>query len=84
MRNPSTLYRNGRVYSPADPGATALLVRGEAIEWLGLVLGGVSAGTASILTESLAKRCASASRSAPRSIRPTMTRPLDAPAARYC
>lgn len=30
-----TLYRNGRVYSPADPFATALLVDGATIAWLG-------------------------------------------------
>ena len=32
---PATLYRNGRVHSPADPQATALLVRDGAIAWLG-------------------------------------------------
>ncbi|WP_345627279.1 amidohydrolase [Rugosimonospora acidiphila] len=32
---PSTLYRNGRVYSPADPRATAVLVRDGRIAWLG-------------------------------------------------
>lgn len=31
----STLYRGGVVYSPADPRATALLVRDGAIAWLG-------------------------------------------------
>jgi predicted amidohydrolase YtcJ len=31
----ATLYRGGRVYSPADPTATALLVRDGAIAWLG-------------------------------------------------
>lgn len=31
----ATLYRGGRVYSPADPHATALLVEGERIAWLG-------------------------------------------------
>ncbi|HEX6500497.1 MAG TPA: amidohydrolase [Micromonosporaceae bacterium] len=31
----STLYRNGQVYSPAAPGATALLVRGATIAWVG-------------------------------------------------
>ncbi|MFC0531918.1 amidohydrolase [Phytohabitans kaempferiae] len=31
----STLYRNGTVYSPADPTATALLVRDGAVAWLG-------------------------------------------------
>jgi predicted amidohydrolase YtcJ len=35
MKTPSTLYRDGRVYSPADPQATALLVRDGAIAWLG-------------------------------------------------
>lgn len=30
-----TLYRNGRVYSPAAPTATALLVDGDRIAWLG-------------------------------------------------
>jgi predicted amidohydrolase YtcJ len=35
MSAPSTLYRGGHVYSPADPTATALLVRGDRIEWLG-------------------------------------------------
>jgi predicted amidohydrolase YtcJ len=32
---PATLYRSGRVYSPADPRAIALLVRDGRIEWLG-------------------------------------------------
>jgi predicted amidohydrolase YtcJ len=32
---PATLYRNGRVHSPADPRATALLVRDGAGAWLG-------------------------------------------------
>ncbi|HEX6077761.1 MAG TPA: amidohydrolase family protein [Micromonosporaceae bacterium] len=34
---PSTaiLYRGGRVYSPADPRATALLVDGDRVAWLG-------------------------------------------------
>ena len=32
---PATLYRNGRVHSPADPLATALLVREGRIAWLG-------------------------------------------------
>jgi len=32
---PTTLYRNGRIHSPADPRATALLVRAGRIEWLG-------------------------------------------------
>jgi predicted amidohydrolase YtcJ len=35
MTTPSTLYRDGRVYSAADPQATALLVRDGAIAWLG-------------------------------------------------
>ncbi len=30
-----TLYRGGRIYSPADPHATALLVEGDRIGWLG-------------------------------------------------
>ncbi|HEY3009105.1 MAG TPA: amidohydrolase family protein [Micromonosporaceae bacterium] len=33
---PDTLYRGGQLYSPADPHATALLVRGGQIAWLGL------------------------------------------------
>jgi hypothetical protein len=32
---PTTLYRGGRVYSPADPRATALLVRAGRVAWLG-------------------------------------------------
>jgi len=32
---PVTLYRNGRVHSPADPLATALLVRDGQVTWLG-------------------------------------------------
>ncbi|MBX6354221.1 MAG: amidohydrolase family protein [Micromonosporaceae bacterium] len=32
---PTTLYRGGHVYSTADPSATALLVRGQTIAWLG-------------------------------------------------
>src|SRR4051794_23967113 len=32
---PTTLYRNGRIHSPADPSATALLVRAGRIDWLG-------------------------------------------------
>ncbi|OLB76271.1 MAG: amidohydrolase [Actinobacteria bacterium 13_2_20CM_2_71_6] len=32
---PATLYRTGRVHSPADPQATALLVRDGHIAWLG-------------------------------------------------
>ncbi|MFC6015736.1 amidohydrolase [Plantactinospora solaniradicis] len=35
MTNPSTLYRGGRLYCPADPRATALLVRDGRIAWLG-------------------------------------------------
>jgi hypothetical protein len=31
----STLYRGGHVYSPADPRATAILVDGERVAWLG-------------------------------------------------
>jgi predicted amidohydrolase YtcJ len=31
----TTLYRNGRVYSPADPAATALVVDGGVVSWLG-------------------------------------------------
>ena len=31
----TTLYRNGRIYSPADPRATALLVSQGRIAWLG-------------------------------------------------
>lgn len=35
-RNPvRTLYRGGPVYSPATPGATALLTEGERVTWLG-------------------------------------------------
>ncbi|ROT29575.1 amidohydrolase [Micromonospora sp. HM5-17] len=32
---PSTLYRGGRLYCPAEPRATALLVRGGRIAWVG-------------------------------------------------
>lgn len=32
---PSTLYHGGLVHSPDDPGATAVLVRGGAIAWVG-------------------------------------------------
>ena len=32
---PTTLYRNGRIFCPADPTATALLVRDGRIDWLG-------------------------------------------------
>ncbi|MFS8479860.1 MAG: amidohydrolase family protein [Micromonosporaceae bacterium] len=35
MNGPAILYRNGRVYSPADPRATALLVADGRIAWLG-------------------------------------------------
>ena len=42
---PTTLYRNGRIYSQADPRATALLVRDGRIDWLGVTL----IGTALIL-----------------------------------
>ncbi|MEV6931923.1 amidohydrolase family protein, partial [Dactylosporangium sp. NPDC051485] len=30
-----TLYRGGRVHTPADPSATALLTDGDRITWLG-------------------------------------------------
>ncbi|MGH8828083.1 MAG: hypothetical protein ACRDVZ_10925, partial [Jiangellaceae bacterium] len=30
-----TLYRNGSVYSRADPGATAILVDGDRVAWAG-------------------------------------------------
>jgi len=33
---PTTLYRGGRLYCPADPQATALLVRDGRIAWLGV------------------------------------------------
>jgi predicted amidohydrolase YtcJ len=33
--HPPTLYRNGRVYSAADPRATAMLVRDGSVAWLG-------------------------------------------------
>ena len=36
MTSPSTLYRGGRLYCPADPRATALLVRDGRIAWLGV------------------------------------------------
>lgn len=32
---PSVLYRGGRIYSPADPRATAMVVTGDTITWLG-------------------------------------------------
>ncbi|MEU8263808.1 amidohydrolase [Micromonospora sp. NPDC048999] len=35
MTNPSTLYRGGILHCPADPRATALLVRDGRIAWLG-------------------------------------------------
>jgi predicted amidohydrolase YtcJ len=35
MTAASTLYRNGSVYSPADPTASALLVRDGVIAWVG-------------------------------------------------
>ncbi|HEX2772284.1 MAG TPA: amidohydrolase family protein [Micromonosporaceae bacterium] len=35
MTTPSTLYRGGHLYCPADPAATALLVRDGRIAWLG-------------------------------------------------
>jgi len=35
MTVPTTLFRGGRIYSPADPGATALLMSGDRISWLG-------------------------------------------------
>ncbi|MGK5672117.1 amidohydrolase family protein, partial [Micromonospora sp. URMC 106] len=35
MTNPSTLYRGGVLHCPADPTATALLVRDGRIAWLG-------------------------------------------------
>ena len=31
----TTLYRNGRIWTPVDPAATALLVRGDRIAWVG-------------------------------------------------
>src|SRR2546430_16317209 len=36
---PATLYRTGRGHSPADPHATALLVRDGHIAWLGASAG---------------------------------------------
>ncbi|MEV1333893.1 amidohydrolase family protein [Micromonospora costi] len=36
MTNPSTLYRGGVLHCPADPNATALLVSGGRITWLGV------------------------------------------------
>lgn len=35
MTNPSILYRGGVLHCPADPSATALLVRDGRIAWLG-------------------------------------------------
>ena len=35
MSRKTTLYRGGHVYSPADPTATAMLVVGDRIAWLG-------------------------------------------------
>lgn len=35
MTTPSTLYRGGRIHTPGDPGATALLVTGEQVTWVG-------------------------------------------------
>ncbi len=35
MKTSSVLYRTGRIHSPADPHATALLVTGGLIAWLG-------------------------------------------------
>src|SRR5262249_36677971 len=35
MENAPTLYRDGRLYSAADPQATALLVRDGKIAWIG-------------------------------------------------
>jgi predicted amidohydrolase YtcJ len=32
---PTILYRGGRVHSPADPHASALLVRGDTVGWVG-------------------------------------------------
>src|SRR5690625_2339373 len=31
----TTLYRNGRIYSPVDPFATAMLVEDDRIVWIG-------------------------------------------------
>jgi len=36
-RMAATLYRGGRIYSPADPRASALLVDGDRIAWLGAI-----------------------------------------------
>jgi hypothetical protein len=35
MSEPTTLYRGGRVHSPSDPRATALLVTGPEVAWVG-------------------------------------------------
>jgi predicted amidohydrolase YtcJ len=35
QRGQVTLYRNGSVYSPADPYATAMLVEGGTVAWIG-------------------------------------------------
>jgi len=37
MDTPAVLYRNGRIFSPAAPVATALLVAGGTVAWLGAV-----------------------------------------------
>lgn len=34
-RAATTLYRGGSVYSPADPFATAMLVSGDTVAWVG-------------------------------------------------
>lgn len=41
----STLYRGGNIYSPADPTATALLVRDATIDWVGADAGAPAADT---------------------------------------
>ncbi|BCL17734.1 amidohydrolase [Micromonospora sagamiensis] len=43
MTNPSTLYRGGVLHCPADPGASALLVRDGRIAWLGSAVDAPSA-----------------------------------------
>ncbi|HEY8451379.1 MAG: amidohydrolase family protein [Micromonosporaceae bacterium] len=35
MATPTTLYRGGRIHTPADPNATALLVTGDSVGWVG-------------------------------------------------
>src|SRR5690606_25979665 len=35
MATPTTLYRGGPVHTPADPHATALLVAGDSVRWVG-------------------------------------------------